>query len=284
MSSVNTYIVEKYQFMYQKDPHSKIFAPLAEAYRKTGETDKAIEICKKGLKFHPYFAEGYVALAKVYLDQENFEQAAKFFQKAIQLSPENLMAHRCLAQSYLKLRNPKRALKAYKMLLFLNPYDLKAKDAVRKLESLTADEYKDSSLFTLESLTGKSLQKSLELEKTSSPSSSDSRKIFRSLHRFLSLADALTVRGDFQKAEEILLEAKKALGPQDEILKRLDIMSNKDSLQWKGIQNDSHQEENVDFLFPESIERRTLKRNQKIKYLKKLLEQIKERRFQKKDF
>ena len=281
MNRTSPYIIQKYKLLYQENPHSKIFAPLAEAYRKTGYQEKAIEICKEGLKLHPYFAEGYVALAKIYFDQENYKEATKYFQRAVELSPENLLAHKYLAQSYLKLKNPKKALRAYKMLLFLNPYDSKAQQAVKKLESLTADEYKDESLFTLESLMGQSKENPLELEKM--PSSEVSRS-FQELDRFLSLADAFIVRGDTERAKDVLKEAERALGPYGEIEDRLNLIQNneKGALDENENDQDSFQEsvESAidEFLSPLASERNRFLSTKKIAYMKTLLNRIQERK------
>lgn len=43
---------------YQEDPTSRVFAPLAEAYRRLGRVDEAIDICLEGLKHHPEFPGG----------------------------------------------------------------------------------------------------------------------------------------------------------------------------------------------------------------------------------
>ena len=38
---------------FEKAPDSRLFAPLADAYRKTGDVDQAIDICEKGLEKYP---------------------------------------------------------------------------------------------------------------------------------------------------------------------------------------------------------------------------------------
>lgn len=39
----------------ETDPKSKVFAQLADAYRKSNMIDEAIEIAKKGLEIHPNY-------------------------------------------------------------------------------------------------------------------------------------------------------------------------------------------------------------------------------------
>lgn len=215
-------LIEKYQKLLLRDPRSKIFAPLAEAYRKMGLLKEAQETCEQGLKYHPHFAGGHVALAKVLMDLENYETAALRLQTAVEFSPENLLAHQLLADCQLKLKNAKQALKAYKMVLFLSPMNEKAAKAVKRLESLTADEY-DDELFSMKPLG--SVVKDLEgreapeiepvLPKTSTP------EVQKVLERYLSLADAYAVRGDLDLAMENLESARHEYGESSEIMKRI---------------------------------------------------------------
>lgn len=225
MTDVNPVLVEKYQLMLQSDPRAKVFAPLAEAYRKMGLVEEGIQICEKGVEFHPDFAGGRVALGRLYISKGDLTAAEKQLAKAVELSPENLLAQGLLGETYIKLRQPKLALKAYKMLLLLNPQDEKASSVVRKLESLTADEY-DEDVFAMAKLP--SLNE-VELEKPSplKPLSTDQNEARRArdLARYISLADAFMVRNEFERAEEALLSAEKIHGIDKEISRRLKLIN-----------------------------------------------------------
>lgn len=228
MTDVNPVLVERYQLMLQSDPKAKIFAPLAEAYRKMGLIDEGIQICQKGVGFHPDFAGGRVALGRLYLEKGLLEEAETEFLRASELSPENLLAQSLLGDTQLKLRKPKEALKAYKMLLLLAPQDARAQKMVKKLESLTADEYEDD-VFAMTKL-HQFVDSRDELE-TEAPeqirplnSSSDEERRTRDLERYLSLADAFIVRNDFDRAEQSLLSAERLHGAHPEILRRLKLI------------------------------------------------------------
>ena len=43
-------------------PDSRLFAPLADAYRKSGLVDKAIELCEEGLGEFPDYASAHLNL------------------------------------------------------------------------------------------------------------------------------------------------------------------------------------------------------------------------------
>ena len=63
MDETNPEFIERYQKLYEEDPKSRIFAPLAEAYRKMGLINEALELAQNGVKIHPQFSGGRVALS-----------------------------------------------------------------------------------------------------------------------------------------------------------------------------------------------------------------------------
>ena len=79
---IDTDTIERYQRIFEKNPKSQIFAPLADAYRHLGLFPKALELAEQGVKSHPHFPSGYMVLAKVYLDQGETDLAVKALKKA----------------------------------------------------------------------------------------------------------------------------------------------------------------------------------------------------------
>lgn len=131
--------LERYLKEFQDNPRSRIFAPLAEAYRKSGLVDEAIDICKEGLQYHPNFISGMVALARAYLDKGLYTATIRELEKVVSEAPDNYLAQKLLAQSYLLVGDNNNALKAYKMVLYLNPKDIESKTVVSKIESKNQD-------------------------------------------------------------------------------------------------------------------------------------------------
>mgnify|MGYP000496768674 CR=1 FL=1 len=211
MESIDPEFVERYQIIFQKDPNSRVFALLTEAYRKMGMLDKARIVGESGTSKHPDFASGHVALGRVYLDLGDPEKACEHFRLATALASENILAHQLLAQSYLKLRQPKDALKAFKMVLLISPTDISAQRAIKKLESLTADEFSQD-LFN-DVKPGR--------EKNNGKTSHLAPPTYRTLERMLSLADAYAARNDIDKAILTLKECEDVLGSHPEVTHRL---------------------------------------------------------------
>lgn len=237
MPKIEASTIEKYQMMLQKDPHSQVFAPLADAYREMGMLKEAEDIASTGVKRHPHLASGFLVYARIMKDQRHLEESLKLVQKAIELSPENIMAHTLQAEIYLQSKRPKEALRAFKMVLFLNPQSERARKAVAKLESLTADEYEED-VFEMSKLS--SLKESFwsedDEEKESavihqksqiSEQTSTEKKPApppRALERMLSLIDAFIVRNDLNKAKMLLSDTQSEFGDHPEVIQRMKLL------------------------------------------------------------
>jgi tetratricopeptide (TPR) repeat protein len=132
-------LIFDYLKKYQDDPRSRVFAPLAEAYRKAGMLKEAVEIAQEGLRVHPQFIGGRVALARALFDQKNYEDVLNELSTIVREVPDNLVAQRLFAESALILGRTLEALGAYKMLLYFNPTDADAGRMVRELEAQSYD-------------------------------------------------------------------------------------------------------------------------------------------------
>ncbi|MCM2276753.1 MAG: hypothetical protein NDJ89_01595 [Oligoflexia bacterium] len=127
-------LIHSYLKKYQDDPTSRVFAPLAEAYRKAGLVDEAIEVAREGLRIHPAFVGGRVALARALFDKKLFAEVIEELRPVVQDVPDNLVAQRLVAESSLMLGLPSEALGAFKMLLYFAPQDQETAQLVKELE------------------------------------------------------------------------------------------------------------------------------------------------------
>lgn len=233
MGRVPQETIEQYQRMLVKDPNSKVFAPLAEALRENGLLPQAERVAVDGVKRHPRYVGGYVALGRILIDQLRYKEAMPILKAATDLDPQNLLALHLLGNTYLQLQMPKEALKAFKMVLFLNPLSEKAKNAVQKLETVSAEDYEDD-VFQYQVLGQPSTQKlvstPLELknilpEEPAAPTPASMTSMSaKELDRKLSLVDALIVRNDLERAREALMELNLRAPGNHEIAKRFDLL------------------------------------------------------------
>ena len=211
MKPANTALIKKYLAIYKKNPKSRVFAILADLYRKKGEIDKALFLCKKGIKAHPQFASGHIALALILLDMNKLEMAAEALEKATDYSPENIFAYKQLGQIYLQLKEPKKTLETYKMVLFLDPENKKAANIVKKLEPITASSY-DKTGFAFKSLREVS-QHIISTPPSPLPSlhpipKADAQKERTQFEARIAIIEALIYRKELNKAQQFLLEMK----------------------------------------------------------------------------
>lgn len=127
-------LLAKYYGQYKKNPRSKVFAPLAEAFRKLGMLDDALKILKDGIRNHPNYTLGYIVLAHCYYDQEKYELTYNTLRPIIGQNADNVSLQKIFAQACIHLGHLEEALDTYKYLLFLNPRDKFFATEVKKLE------------------------------------------------------------------------------------------------------------------------------------------------------
>jgi tetratricopeptide (TPR) repeat protein len=90
--------IAKYLSILSKDPGSMVFAPLAEAYRKAGMLDEAIATAQDGLKLHPNYLSGMVALGRAYFEKGMLKEAREELERVIKMAPDNIIAANILEE------------------------------------------------------------------------------------------------------------------------------------------------------------------------------------------
>ncbi len=280
--------LKRFQTILERDPHSPVFAPLADAYLDLGMLEEAERTARRGLQHNPKLASGEVILGKILLQQKKREEAILHFEAAAKLDPTNVQAHLLLGQIHSENQEPKRALKAYKMVLFYNPHFDKIQRIVEKLESLTADEYEEETFASasLESLRSEIQKEAAQLQdqeaKTKSKSlsagpantsptvkPSDPSAPPVQLQRVLTLIDALIVRNDWTKAQLLLEDAATAFGSHSEISERQEILATR-------LQPAEHLVETLQESRDIPLDRLTAAREEKIRRLHMLRRKAKE--------
>ncbi len=127
--------------MYRRQPGSRVFAPLAESYRKLGMLEEAFKVLKEGIKRHPSYVLGYLVLAHCYYDQKKIDLTYQTLHPLVEENRDNLSLQKLFAQVSMDLGLYEEALETYKFLLFINPKDSFVAEQVNKLEN---DQNKES--------------------------------------------------------------------------------------------------------------------------------------------
>lgn len=132
----------KYQADFEKNPRSRVFAPLAETYRKLGMTDKAMEILSQGIRFHPSYLMGYLGLAFCYYDLKQFNLSYSTLRPLVEFNRDNIRLQKLFSDICLELGKKEEALETLKYLLFINPRDKDVADLVQRIEKEVDEQYK----------------------------------------------------------------------------------------------------------------------------------------------
>lgn len=129
----NALEIDRLALQLAKDPHSKVFLPLAEEYCKAGMWAEASVVLEDGLKYYPGFITAMVVLGRAYDQLGQATKAKAILEEAVKLSPENLRAHRTLVKIYMAQGLTDQALACCDIILGFNGRDEEALSLRAKL-------------------------------------------------------------------------------------------------------------------------------------------------------
>lgn len=113
----------------------RYFAPLANEYRKSGDTDQAIAICREYLPQQPGHMSGHIVFGQALYEARQFEEAKTVFETALSLDPENLIALRHLGDIALILGETDAARGWYRRVLDADPRNEEIQAQLASLDS-----------------------------------------------------------------------------------------------------------------------------------------------------
>lgn len=136
--------LERLRERYHENREGRIFAPLADAYRKRGDLDEALRVCRKGLALHPDYSSAHVILAKIHLDRGDQDAAETAFDRVLELDPQNLLALANLGRLADAAGRTEIAVEYWTRLLELDPDHEEAAQRLEEAEDPTpADDVDD---------------------------------------------------------------------------------------------------------------------------------------------
>lgn len=87
--------IDELRQKFHENPR-RYFAPLANEYRKAGDPEQAIAICRAHLAQQPGHMSGHVVYGQALYDAKRTEEARAIFEKALSLDPDNAIVLRHL--------------------------------------------------------------------------------------------------------------------------------------------------------------------------------------------
>ncbi|MFG1494074.1 tetratricopeptide repeat protein [Halobacteriovorax sp. ZH4_bin.1] len=136
-------LISKYKSQLEKDPRSKVFAPLAEIYRKVGMNDDALALLKRGLIHHPNFSAAIIIYGQLLLEKDEVEEAYTILKPQLSINGDNIKFLKLFAQSCFKQNLILEALNTYKRVLFISPKDMEATEFIVKYDNFDSVEDED---------------------------------------------------------------------------------------------------------------------------------------------
>ncbi|GEM_PF-1536615 len=119
---------------FKAAPESRLFAPLADAYRKSGDISKAVEICEEGLKRFPDYASAHVILGKCFYDKGATERAKSEFMRVTEIDSENMVALKFIGDILLAEGKTDDAAEYYRKVIAIDPTNEEVGKALDEIE------------------------------------------------------------------------------------------------------------------------------------------------------
>ncbi|HEY3258535.1 MAG TPA: tetratricopeptide repeat protein, partial [Gemmatimonadaceae bacterium] len=114
--------IDELRQKFHENPR-RYFAPLANEYRKAGDPEQAIAICRAHLAQQPGHMSGHVVYAQALYDAGRIDEAQAVFRQALALDPENLIVLRHLGDIARRQGDVKEARSWYSRALDGDPQD-----------------------------------------------------------------------------------------------------------------------------------------------------------------
>ncbi len=114
--------IEELRQKFHENPR-RYFAPLANEYRKAGDPEQAIAICRAHLAQQPGHMSGHVVYGQALFDARRMDEAGVVFQQALALDPENVIVLRHLGDIARQRGDVEEARSWYSRALDGDPHD-----------------------------------------------------------------------------------------------------------------------------------------------------------------
>ena len=137
-------VLKKLQKICDQNPTSILFARLADGLLQQGEVARAIEVCRRGLRYRPSYTAGHVVMGKCYQAAGHYEEARLAFQRVLQLDAGHLAARWYMGKIALQLGRDDLALKYFEQAHVRDPFSPELIEQIRKLKGEEVEEEQDN--------------------------------------------------------------------------------------------------------------------------------------------
>jgi tetratricopeptide (TPR) repeat protein len=128
--------IAKLESRWRENPYGLTFAPLAEAYRKQKDPQRALEILTPGLEKHPDYIPANIVLGRCHWDLNDLPGAERAFSYVLGLDGENVIALKALADLTERLMRYEEAERWLETLLGVDRSNDEARDQLERIREL----------------------------------------------------------------------------------------------------------------------------------------------------
>src|SRR5215831_18800011 len=114
--------IDELKKKFDENPR-RYFAPLANEYRKSGDPQQAIVLCREYLPQQPGHMSGHIVYGQALFELSRFDESRAVFEAALSLDPENLIALRHLGEIARQGGDSKGARVWYQRVLEADPHN-----------------------------------------------------------------------------------------------------------------------------------------------------------------
>ena len=130
--------IEKLERRWHENPAGLMFAPLAEAYRKAGNYQRALEVLEVGLAVHADYVPALIVRGRCHLDASDPAASETAFHQALACDPANPIALRSLADLYERSGRIDEAIERLTLLVEVDRGDGEARASLARLRESSA--------------------------------------------------------------------------------------------------------------------------------------------------
>ncbi|MFQ5587329.1 MAG: tetratricopeptide repeat protein [Nitrospiria bacterium] len=180
----------------EKNPESRLFVPLAEAYLQSEMPEEAVTVLSDGIQHHPMFVAARVMLGKIQHEKGALPEAKTQFEHVIGIAPSNIPSLKGLADISRKEGRKNEARDFYQRILEIDPTDKTAHTLLNELDA------KESTGNTVEDLP-KLPEDSVAPEVTKQETTPSSHAAEEEPHLTQTMASLYMTQGHFREAADI---------------------------------------------------------------------------------
>lgn len=105
----------------RKNPASILFARFADGMLRSGNVERATEICRAGLRYRPFYPTGHLVMGRCHMAAGRLDEARREFHETLVLDQDNPAACWLLGMVERRLGFEKQALQYFKSALAVDP-------------------------------------------------------------------------------------------------------------------------------------------------------------------